>query len=573
MYNSIFQLFLLLTILCLTALSLSGWGRFVYQFLDPAQRIQPFDFQPIWIGLFTILSLVELVHLFVPIDWKVTACLAILGLINFVYSLSKDSNKAERSISYRPFFKPYWLTACIFVVILIWSLRAMGVANNADSGLYHFASIKWINEYPLIPGLGNLHWRLALNQSYFGFLALMNFEPFWHQGAAAGGLFILLLTAGSFFQFLKIQCSLFRWIFGSILFIYFGYLAGTVSSPSPDTAVSLFEITIFIYLAKFIQKSEVKAESTLLDFVTILFICFAVITIKLSSVAFAASSALITIYCFIKKNRISLNLKLSVHISLILFLALSIHLFRGYLLSGMPIFPSWVGAAEDFRWAVPIEVAKFETNLIYSWARAPGDLNPAFVLKDWRWFSAWLNSLPVIAWIIFLTATGFTAINFTVIIFQRRFLKNWYVLYVPILSALFFWFFTAPDIRFLGVVPILYLALSIWIFFDTCKFDFLKKIQLTTLLVFKSFFFFTIVLTSIKLIGINSISLTGWQPPIRPELVVKQTDSGLNIYLPSDGFNCWEASTPCAPIFNGNLKKIDLQLPTTFGPKFYFSVK
>jgi hypothetical protein len=76
----------------------------------------------------------------------------------------------------------------------------MEAPGSYDSGLYHFGSIKWLNEAPLIPGLANVHMRFGFNQSYFGFLALSNLAPYWNKGYAAGGLFILLLTALTIFQ-------------------------------------------------------------------------------------------------------------------------------------------------------------------------------------------------------------------------------------------------------------------------------------------------------------------------------------------------------------------------------------
>ncbi|EMO63800.1 hypothetical protein LEP1GSC133_1179, partial [Leptospira borgpetersenii serovar Pomona str. 200901868] len=32
-----------------------------------------------------------------------------------------------------------------------------------DSGLYHIQSIKWIQEYSVVPGLANLHGRFGFN--------------------------------------------------------------------------------------------------------------------------------------------------------------------------------------------------------------------------------------------------------------------------------------------------------------------------------------------------------------------------------------------------------------------------
>ena len=41
-----------------------------------------------------------------------------------------------------------------------------------DSGLYHAQAIRWIEEYGVVPGLANLHCRLAYNSSAFLLTAL-----------------------------------------------------------------------------------------------------------------------------------------------------------------------------------------------------------------------------------------------------------------------------------------------------------------------------------------------------------------------------------------------------------------
>jgi hypothetical protein len=59
--------------------------------------------------------------------------------------------------------------------------------------LYHFNTIRWLNEYPLVPGLGNLHGRLAYNQSFFTYAASVNFYPLFHHGHNVANSFLLLL--------------------------------------------------------------------------------------------------------------------------------------------------------------------------------------------------------------------------------------------------------------------------------------------------------------------------------------------------------------------------------------------
>lgn len=45
-----------------------------------------------------------------------------------------------------------------------------------DSDLYHAQSIRWIEEYGVVPGLGNLHERFAYNSSFFALSALFSMK-------------------------------------------------------------------------------------------------------------------------------------------------------------------------------------------------------------------------------------------------------------------------------------------------------------------------------------------------------------------------------------------------------------
>ena len=61
-------------------------------------------------------------------------------------------------------------------------VKALDLPRNIDSRMYHFQSIRWINEYPIVAGLGNLSLQLGLNQSYFLLVAFLNVFPFFGQG-------------------------------------------------------------------------------------------------------------------------------------------------------------------------------------------------------------------------------------------------------------------------------------------------------------------------------------------------------------------------------------------------------
>lgn len=49
---------------------------------------------------------------------------------------------------------------------LVWAYCTSRGYMHYDSDLYHAQSIRWIEEYGIVPGLGNIHVRFAYNSSF-----------------------------------------------------------------------------------------------------------------------------------------------------------------------------------------------------------------------------------------------------------------------------------------------------------------------------------------------------------------------------------------------------------------------
>ena len=108
----------------------------------------------------------------------------------------------ERLHSFRLTVSPYKL----LLIVLLFLLFAYGTSGgyiHYDTGLYHAQSIRWIEEYGIVPGLGNLHSRLAYNSASFCLSALysMAFLGGRSYHCCAGFLaFLLALICGEMFR-------------------------------------------------------------------------------------------------------------------------------------------------------------------------------------------------------------------------------------------------------------------------------------------------------------------------------------------------------------------------------------
>jgi hypothetical protein len=575
------DLVVLLLVLGMTAIALLGWGNLTWRLLGIEQPNKP-SVITVWLGFCIVVGCIEIIHLFVPIDWKVTFAFALIGLIGYwLHSKSlfsiKDNQLTDvlcRSGILPVFFsafRRYPLRSLVAaIVVVVWCLRAMDVPTMYDSGLYHFGSIRWANEYPIVPGLGNLHWRLALNQSYFGFLALLNFAPHWGKGYATGGLFLLLLTAATLLEIGLAQSRLWRWIFGGILFSYLCLLSGPIANPMPDTAMALLEVVIFIFLYQ-ITLAPVNMPLTQTRHyervqLVLMFLGLTIMTIKLSSVGFALASMTLVAISIVRFRHsylsVSAILKAMGFIGLFVF----VHVSRGYLSSGAPFFPSPVGGLWLLPWAVEPGVAHYETQLIYAWAKRASVESLSYFPQGFEWVRSWLLMLPPTMKCLFVASS---LLLLLALILRRTFAGmqgSLILLGSPVITALLFWFFTAPDPRFLGAVNILYFVWSLLLlqqskFSDVFRGKAKQHIEGLTRLVVLSVSLFLFVRWSV----VQPLTSLGWRPLPASETILQSNRSGFSAFVPSSTGQCWNSELPCAVLLHDGLRLEQLAGPNLNG--------
>lgn len=549
MPSLIIDLPVLIAVLGIAALMLAGWGAIAVRLLRIPLAHTSLAML-MWLGFAAVLLLTQALHLVIPIDWRATLVLSAMGIaaiprarfalaIRTLLSCAKDNPLVAA-------FLVGWLVLCC--------MRAMGVPNNFDSGLYHFQSIRWLNEEALAIGLGNLHWRLALNQSYFGFLALLNIAPYWGYGYAAGGLFLVLLSYASVWEFLRNQLLAVRLLVGIVLVTTVTYYAGTLANPSPDTAVALIQIPIVLWLLRILAMDRAAGDAAAQSLATALIILsVAVVSLKLSSVAFAGVSVLIAAFGSLRLTK--LDVSMLIRLCLYVVLAVGVYTCAGYLLSGYPFFPAALLGNTTLPWTLPAGQLEYEIKLIYSWARAPGVLDPDTVLNSWNWLSAWFDRLPAVVWLPLVMGIVLSFVN-CLYLCGRDGSQRVLLSYLPLIAGLVFWFMTAPDPRFLGTIPGLFLSVSLFMFLRvTCSDRGLSLIERAyssrgaQLSVFALF-----ILCNLKLVGLGALSTNGWMAIPQPPVQENRSAQGVLIYTGALDAQCWNTSLPCAAGFDPQLR-------------------
>lgn len=563
----ILNILLLLAITLLLIIAATGFGLLTKKVIGFKSNFCSYD---TWLGISIILIILDITHIFFQINWIVSLVLLAIGGVLFF----TDRNKTL------VFFKKGRFVHLFGIVILVWGMLSVIPANSFDLGLYHLNLVRWINEYPVILGLGNLHGRLAFNQSYFNLVALMNIFPYWDMGFSAVKLFFMTLGLVTLLEFSRGQ--FFDKIFiSTALILAIGFNASESGLTNADLGMAVMQIPMFLLLYVIATK-KLNAQDSCDEFYYLLFIGVALVSIKLSSIIFVTFTILTAL--FLMRGVVVRQKTKNFVVLMICLIGFLVHALTSVILSGAPFFPSTFGIL-DVGWAIPYEYIKGESDWIYSWAKNPQS-TPDKVLGNWDWFIPWakIQSRSLIYVIVALSTLNLFLVIAS-LIKLLNFNKSILFLLIPILSAVFFWILTAPDIRFLGFIPIFYIIISSLIYISAIRLLNIKitfgKISISngknlnlSINVLNRKVIYQILLA---LLIVYLLKISGWRGHVIDkedfrypvsEINYKSTQSGLIIGIPvAPNTKCWDSALPCTPYFNEKLRAYDSSILSGYSVK------
>ncbi|PWH15494.1 MAG: hypothetical protein DDG60_05850 [Anaerolineae bacterium] len=327
-----------------------------------------------------------------------------------------------------------FLNAVAWLVLLLAFLLVLENATrrpaNPDTNGYHAQAIRWIETYPAVPGLGNLHGRLAFNSAWFVTNALFGLA-FLGQGSFPLAAGLLTLMVLSFFW-----KGLVAWLAGQVsaanglrlLFVplTFYLLGGELSSPGTDLPVTLLAWVIAVLWVESLER-DTPYHLLLMT----LLAAFAV-TLKLS----ALPLLLFPLFSvFLQKQRL-FSTALIFTVVFVPFVA------RNLILSGYLLYPYPALDWFNFDWKIPAERAEEDRRAVIVYGRwvGPGEFSAPLS----EWFPHWLGrqtfNRKVLFWGALLTPLA--------AVFYRLRPPQLWLGWLAGYLGLCFWFFNAPDFRF-----------------------------------------------------------------------------------------------------------------------------
>lgn len=355
------------------------------------------------------------------------------------------------------------------VLVLIWAYCTSRGYMHYDSDLYHAQSIRWIEEYGVVPGLGNIHVRFAYNSSFFALSALYSMKFLGGQSLhAVNGFFALLLSVEVLKAFrMKRFCLSDFARLGA--FYYLTVLYRDIVAPASDYAVMCVVFFIIIrWLVHLEQKEKQTAPYGLL--------CVAgvyAVTLKLT----AGCILLLVLKPAISLIKEKKGKEIAVYIAMGI-LVLAPWVIRTALISGYLLYPFPALDVLTVDWKIPVEAAVRDAAEIKTWGRGLNDA--ALVsMSVTEWFPHWFSTmLPTLGKLFLLADFVCVAVFFGILAWTiirhgktKGEARKWDELLVLACMVLSFgfWLLSAPLLRYGYAYVLLVIVLTAGILYRKIK--------------------------------------------------------------------------------------------------------
>ena len=338
------------------------------------------------------------------------------------------------------------LAAVLVMVVLV---HAVPPPSFIDTTLYHAQTIQWMHQFAVVPGLGNLHSRLAFNShadlltAFFSPASQPASWPAFQQTVNSFGFLLLTLyhvrRAG---QHLRAggQPWLAGYYLGSLLLL----LLSTrfwISSPMPDMSVAVLGLLLLGVLLE-------TPRLALAGLAWLVLLVATAVTLKASAVALI----LWPVAWALRANVRDWGRRIGLLVGIGLVVALP-WLGRNVVLSGYAVYPLAASVGTVVAdWAIPTprpaadmaEIRLFAKRPANDWSRAAGQTMP-------QWLPFWWQQYEPADQRLLLLLLASPVLVAGSLFWQRR--TNWwrlaeYQLYGLLLLNCAWWFGVAPALRF-----------------------------------------------------------------------------------------------------------------------------
>lgn len=334
----------------------------------------------------------------------------------------------------------------LLILVIVWSYFTSRGYIHYDSDLYHGQSIQWIEEYGIVPGLGNLHERFAYNSSFFALSALYSLKfILGYSMHAMSGLvaFVLSITCLPIMKSWK-QKSFSIADFARIAAIYYlTTITNEVVSPASDYAVMCI---IFFIVIKWLDALEQDVKE-IAPYALLCVVGVYALTLKLT-----AGLILILVckpaYELIKEKRVK---------EIFLYLITGIVVAAGWMtrtviISGWLLYPFTALDLFSVDWKMDGHMIDLDAMQIKVWGRALYNvllIDVPFVEWFPNWFSTTLSAMEKLLIVGDAAALIVTIFGAVCTFVKKQWQQLQMLLVIATMAACYiFWQMSAPLMRY-----------------------------------------------------------------------------------------------------------------------------
>ncbi|QIP13957.1 hypothetical protein G8759_15730 [Spirosoma aureum] len=397
--------------------------------------------ETVLVGLIGVISVLQFVSIFFPTNFWFVAGLALL-VIFINWQLANRPIRGAMTNFHKLVRQPVcWI---LVIVVLFYAIERPA---NPDSGTYHLPTIRYVERYAAIPGLGNLFSRLAFNSSFFVIGAAFGFTDLANQTLFPLNGFLLLLFGGySIGQLQRLNLSpVLRNLQLSIVCLTLFFLIRQVNAPGTDVWATL--LTLFVFL---VWLDDTRNSNRFRAFLLVALV-FTCLTVKL------ATLPILLLLPFVAyEHRHWLRWKHGIWVMILACLLIGPWLARNVILSGYLIFPFTELDLVSVDWKLAKNAVRFEQDFVTFWARFhlpetkfdPEKLTWPFARwVSWWWTHWWFwynwPNRPT-----FIMAVVSPLLMASQYIYGHERLRRLLPAYIVALAGFLFWFLKAPEFRF-----------------------------------------------------------------------------------------------------------------------------
>ena len=502
------------------------------------------------LGLCIITTISGYLSLLINLGLLAFVLILLMAIIIFYYYYQDIAGLFRGYINKLWSIKKYFIIIFAFTIFFI-LVKSSNPPTSVDTGLYHAQAIRWIEEYRVVPGLGNLHGRLAFNFSWFlpsalFSLSFLKIQPF-HVLNPLLLIFVLIMSFEAGDAIIKGHNSLANLLKVGIIIPITLVFKDQLSTPNVDLPAALLILVLFIYFVDMLEGDMVQSNT--LEPIIIVLISAYVTTIKLSSIPIIIFGIYICGKKIFRKKY-----KDVVFILGMIFIIFVPWIIRNVILSGYLVYPFPSLDLFNFDWKIPLKAVVAEGQAVSNYARNPGLIPDEWLSQGLSfWLPSWLHYVTTAyrkkLELILLPALfmlGAIIIN----TFREKSLKINYdtirtykIIYLAAVTGIIFWFVNAPDLRlgygFIMMAPMLMLM----------PLEGVLRPSVTKLLFF--LISLTLLYFEIVFVGgdLSSFKTHLLLPAPYPKVTLQISRVGDKaVYIPENKAGlCWYAPLPCAP--------------------------